>query len=263
MYYDYRHKQDKSFTKSYICKKLGLPNTRSYFGDIIKGKYLSSIKIPLFITLLKLDKNEAHFFRTLVNFNQAADPEERELFFDQLISLNQTPKSILPSKIYRYYKEWYNPVIRTLLHIIDVKNDYALLAKTVYPPITLKQARESVNLLLSLSLIGRNAEGFLKPTDNVISTGPFVKDELVTQYQLECLNQTRKVILCRNQQPRRIITKMMGISRDAYIKIEKKIEKFNAEITSLVHKDENPADRVYQLTMQLIPNSKIHKKDSI
>ena len=262
-YYDFRHKRDKSFTKSYICRKMGLPNTRSYFGDVIKGKYLSAIKVPLFIKLLELDKNEAQFFRALINFNQAVDLEERELFFDQLISLNQTPKSIISSKIYRYYREWYNPVIRTLLHVIDFKTNYALLAKTVYPPIRIKQARESVKLLLSLGLIRRNSKGFLKPTDKVLSTAPFVKDELVTQYQLECLNQTKKVILCKNRQPRRIITKMMGISREAYIKIEKKMEKISSEITSLVHKDENPADRVYQLTMQLIPNSKIQKKDKV
>jgi len=261
-YYDYRHRQDTSFTKSYICKELGLPNTRSYFGDIIGGKYLSSIKIPLFITLLNLDKNEATFFRALVNFNQATDPDERELFFDQLISLNQTPHSILPSrKILKYYKEWYNPVIRTLLHVINVKNDFAYLAKTVHPPITVKQARESIRLLLSLELVYRTTEGFLKPTNNVLSTGPFNNDDLVMQYQLECLNQARKVILHKNQQPRRIITKMMGISRDAYIKIEKKIEKFNSEITSLVHKDEHSADRVYQLIMQLLPHSSIHEKD--
>jgi len=261
-YYIYRHHQDKSFTKSFICKKLGLPNTRSYFGDIVRGKYLSSIKVPLFIILLKLDKNEATFFRALVNFNQADDPDERELLFDQLISLNQTPHSILSSKkIFKYYKEWYNPVIRALLHVIDFKSEYAYLAKTVYPPITVKQATESIRLLMSLGLIHRTDEGFLKPTTNVLSTGSFNKAELVTQYQLECLKHARKVIVHKNQQPRRIITKMMGISREAYVKIEKKIEKINAEITSLVHKDENPADRVYQLTIQLLPNSRIHEKD--
>ena len=31
-YYDYRHRQDKSFTKSYICKELGLPT--DYTGMI-------------------------------------------------------------------------------------------------------------------------------------------------------------------------------------------------------------------------------------
>ena len=200
-YYEYRHKVDKSFTKSYICKELGLPNTRSYFGDIIGGKHLSSLKVPLFIQLLGLDKDEAHFFRTLVNFNQACDPEERELFFDQLISLNRTPKSIIPSSVYKYYKEWYNPVIRALLHIIDFNNDFVHLAKTIYPPISAKQAKDSIKLLQSLELIGRDSNGYLKPTSNVLSTGQFVKDELVTQYQLECLNQTKKVILCKNRSP--------------------------------------------------------------
>ncbi len=51
-YYDYRHSVDQEFTKAYICKKLGLSNTRSYCGDSIAGKTISSLKISLFIKLV-------------------------------------------------------------------------------------------------------------------------------------------------------------------------------------------------------------------
>ncbi|MGL1904318.1 MAG: hypothetical protein OCC49_19445, partial [Fibrobacterales bacterium] len=46
-FYDFYHTEDKAFTKSHICKMIGLPNSRSYFKDILNGKILSAVKIPL------------------------------------------------------------------------------------------------------------------------------------------------------------------------------------------------------------------------
>ncbi|NLE03272.1 MAG: TIGR02147 family protein, partial [Crenarchaeota archaeon] len=60
-YYEARNKYDPDFTKSFICRKLGLPISRSYFQDVLNGKTVSDIKIPLFTKLLELDKDEARF----------------------------------------------------------------------------------------------------------------------------------------------------------------------------------------------------------
>jgi uncharacterized protein (TIGR02147 family) len=56
--------------------------------------------------------------------------------------------------------------------------------------------------------------------------------------------------------PQTISTNVISISNTAYKRIEKKIEKFRSEIRSLVHKDEKPAESVYQLDIALFPNSK-------
>jgi uncharacterized protein (TIGR02147 family) len=95
-YYTCQSQKDKTFTKAHICRELGLPNTRSFFNDILRGRHLSPLKVPLLVKILKLQKEEEQYFRVLVNFNQAFDPDEKELLLDQLISLNRTPKEILP-----------------------------------------------------------------------------------------------------------------------------------------------------------------------
>lgn len=255
----YKHRADKKFSKSYVCKSLGLPNSRSYFLDILNGKFVSQIKIPLFVSVFNLSKEEAHFFRALVNFNQAVeDQSEREFLFEQLISLNQTPKKIISSQEYAYYKEWYHSVVRAILNITDFKKsgNYVKLSQQVFPPITESQARGSVELLLGLKLIKENSNGFLKPTEKVITTGAYAKDEVIKQYQLNSLEIARQAILKNQNQSQRVITKMLSISEEGYNRLLKNLDKINSEIDSIVHKDEAPADRVYQLDIVFFPHSK-------
>jgi len=252
-----RFAYDPTFTKSTICKKLGIAKTRSYFGDVLAGKYVSSVYVARFIKLLELDKDEAQFFRVLVNFNQAEnDPEERELFFDQLISLNKTPTKIIEPKIYAYYKEWHNSALRAILNIYDFDKDYASLAKKVFPPIPAKKAKDSIALMAELGLIAKNDKGYYKPTEKAITTGPYVKNELIKQYQLKCLELAKNALMKNKKLPQVVSTKMISISEQGLKRIQERLIKFDTEIRSLVHKDENPADRVYQLNIHFFPNSK-------
>ncbi len=243
-----------------LCRKLGLPNTRSYFKDILNGKLLSTSKLKLFIRLLGFDEGQARFFRTLVDYNQTVgDPEEREWLLEQLIALNQTPKKIISHDELEYYTHWYHGIIRTILGIVPFKGDHRALGKMLVPPITARQVKDSIQLLKKLKLIERKEGGFLKPTHNVITSGSFAKDEIIKQYQLKQLDNARRAVTAASGPSRRIITKTMGISEEAYEAIQKKLEKFNSEITAIVHKDQKPADRVYHLGMVLVPQSKPYK----
>ena len=251
-----RQTAEKRFSKSALSKLLGLPNTRSYFTDVLKGRKVSNVFIDRFIKIFELNKDEAQFFRVLVLFNQAENVEERELYFDQLISLNRTPKRIMEKNIYSYYKNWYNGVIRALLSMYDFSDNYSDLAKNVFPRISIKQAKESIGLLQKLNLIAKNPKGFYKPTEQSITTPDYVKDELVKQYQLSCLEMAKQSLIKSGPLPQTITTNIISVSDEAYKRIEKKIEKFRSEIRSLVHKDDKPATRVYQMDIALFPNSK-------
>ena len=62
--------------------------------------------------------------------------------------------------------------------------------------------------------------------------------------------------------PQDISTNVMYVSKEAYQRISKKINKLRDEVRSIAHKDTKPADRVYQLDILLFPNSKPPKKAS-
>ncbi len=251
---------DRRFTKSAICKELGLPNSRSYFNDVLNGKPVSSTYIERFINLFGFDTDQAKFFRVLVKFNQADTLEERELYFEQLISLNKTPRKLLDTDVIAYYSEWYHSAIRAALETIDFKDDFASLAKKIFPPITEKKARESIDLLIRLGLIKKNKEGYLKIIDKAIAAGSEIKTELLKQYQLKCLEASNAALIKNNTMHQVFSTNTISISKEGYDRLKKRLAKFKSEIRSLVHKDENQADRVYQMNIQLFPNTKQKKE---
>jgi uncharacterized protein (TIGR02147 family) len=125
-----------------------------------------------------------------------------------------------------------------------------------YNIITAKQATESIALLLDLGLIAKNEQGFYKPTDASIAAPDFVHDELILNHQLTTLENAKSTILNRNVKSSIIATNTLSISDTGYKRLVKKIERFRSEIRSLVHKDESPAEHVYQFNLLLYPSSK-------
>jgi uncharacterized protein (TIGR02147 family) len=251
-----RHAEDKSFTKSRFCKLLGMERTRGFINDVINGKHVTKAVAERFIQVLEFDDDEAQYFRALVSFNQSTMERERELLFDQLISLNRTPRMFVDKKAYAYYSKWYHSAIFTVLDLFDFKDNYKQLAERIYPPITPKQARESVALLKKLGLIEKDEKGCWRGTDKAITAGEYVQDELVKQYQLQCLELAKSVLLMNINRSHNISTMTVSTSKTIHDKIEKKIQKFKAEVRSMVHKDTEPPDRVYQLNLQFFPQSK-------
>ena len=118
-----RVQTDPEFTRAGVCALLGLPKTRSYFNDIVKGKKLSGRMIPKFVEVLGLNKKEAKYFETMVNFDQAKTTTERNAFFDELIKQHPDPHTILDEDAYEYYNHWYNSVLFTALDVMDVSDD--------------------------------------------------------------------------------------------------------------------------------------------
>jgi uncharacterized protein (TIGR02147 family) len=255
-----RYAEDKTFSKNRICRRLGLPNTKSYFRDVLAGKDITPAFIERFITAFELDKEEAQFFKVLVQFNQSANEQERELYFDQLISLNKTPSRFIDTKTYAYYKEWRHPAVRAALDVLDIKDEYRSLGTKFIPPITAKKVQQSIELLANLGLIKRNKSGFWKSTDKNLSAGFCAGNEIIKQYQLNRIEMGKQALLQAPPQVHRTFTMTLSMSTEIMEKLMERLQKLKSEIRSMVHKDTRPAEHVYQLNLQLFPQIKSKKK---
>lgn len=255
-YYTIRKGNDSGFTHTYICHRLGQQNAKSYFNNIVAGRMdVTTTFIDRFIVLLELDGDESQYFRVLVNYNQATSAHEKEFFFDQLVRLNKTPHQLINKDAYSYYKEWYHSAVRALLDIIDFKDDFKVIAKRIFPQITLKQAKESFSLLKQLGMIAENESGFWKPTDKVISSGNLINDALIEQFQIKCLEHAKNVLAAGSDQAHRNITMTISLSDEAFERVTGKIQQFKSEIRSIVQKDETAASRVYHINLNIFPMS--------
>ena len=243
---------DPALHKSEISKRLGLPRTRSYFTDVLNGKKVSSVFLERFVEVLGLSKEETKFFRALVNFNQATGPEEREAAFDLLVSLNRSPRQLVAKPQYQYYRNWWTGALRALLSVEDHGDDWATLARSLRPEITPGQAKSSVRLMEELELLEKR-DGFWKPTALALSTGDDIQDELVLQLQMQQFELARLATMTRLELPKDISTNTLSVSATAFEQIRRRIAAFRSEVRSIVHKDDHPADRVYELCLALFP----------
>jgi uncharacterized protein (TIGR02147 family) len=256
----YRHALDPRFRKSSVCRLLGLKKTRSYFQDVLNGKFVSKPRVEDFVRVFELEKDEAAYFRLLVNFNQATDsPEEREICFGNLLAKAKSPKRLLSAVEYGYYREWFYPVVRAILNFHDVADDYAHLGRLVFPPITAKQARTAMTVLSKLKLIRKDGDGYWRPAEKSLTTGPGVKDILIKQFQLKRLVSAQKALMREGTQPHRVLTRTISLSGKAFQSLQAKIEAFSAEVGALIHADADPADRAYQLDVLFYPCAKMKR----
>ena len=248
-----RQAVERRFNRSEMHRRLGLPNTRSYLSDVLAGKDISPTFLERFVAALELGVDEARFFRVLVRFNQATSPEERELAFDQLVSLNRTPRTVIDPRHYRYYRHWWNGAVRALLAIHDVGDEPRKLARLVSPGITEAQARESLSLLKELELVAKDERGFWKPTQHTLTTGESARGELVRQLQVQQMGLVQNAAMKPGAKGQVVATNTISVSEAGLDMIRKRLERFRSEIRSIVHKDGDPASRVHLVSLAIVP----------
>ncbi len=247
---------DPDFTRAGACVLLGLPKTRSYYNDIVKGKKLSSRMIPKFVEVLGLNKKEARYFETLVNLDQAKTATERNTFFEELLKQHPDSHRILNEDAYEYFNHWYNSVLFTALEVVDVSDDLEPVQKLIFPKVSVGTLKRSLELLERLGFVRKNEDGFWKSCRESVSSGAYNNSDLVRQYQLQCFELSKQALLANNENPSDMGTFTFSVSDDAFKAIAKEIQGLKARVRKIIAQDRKKATGVHQLNIHLFTNLK-------
>ena len=247
---------DPDFTRAGACVLLGLPKTRSYYNDIVKGKKLSSRMIPKFVEVLGLNKKEARYFETLVNLDQAKTAMERNAFFEELLKQHPDSHRILNEDAYEYYNHWYDSVLFTALEVVDVSDDLEPVQKLIFPKVSVGTLKRSLELLERLGFVRKNEDGFWKSCRESVSSGAYNNSDLVRQYQLQCFELSKQALLANNENPSDMGTFTFSVSDDAFKAIAKEIQGLKARVRKIIAQDRKKATGVHQLNIHLFTNLK-------
>ena len=245
---------DPEFTRAGACALLGLPKTRSYYNDIVKGKKLSSRMIPKFIEVLGLNKKEARYFETMVNLDQAKSTAERDAYFEELLRQHPDPHHILDADAYEYYNHWYNSVLFTALEVVDVSDDLEPIQKRIFPKVSVGTLKRSLELLERLGFVRKNEDGFWKSCRDSVSSDAYNNSDLVRQYQLQCFELSKQALLANDDNPSDMGTFTFSVSDDAYKEIAKEIWAMKARVRKIITQDKKKATGVHQLNIHLFTN---------
>ena len=88
-----------------------------------------------------------------MQFKKAKREQDNKVLFEKLMAIQRIDPCRLEPMQYEFYREWYHTAILALLHIAPFKGNYKTLAGLLNPAITIKQAKESCELLTGLNLV--------------------------------------------------------------------------------------------------------------
>jgi uncharacterized protein (TIGR02147 family) len=251
VYQEQRALVEDGFSRTEFCKQLKLPNTRSYFNDVVRGKRVSKTMIERFLKVLNLNEEETLYFRAMVAFDQARSPQARSLAFAQMQKIHPSPKSILEPDAFEYYSKWYHSAIFAILDVLDIGDDFTVLEHSITPPVSRATIRESMELLSRLKLIQKNDSGCWKPTRDRISSGANSQEQLIKQYQAQCLELSKQALETGDNKTQNTTAMIFSVSQQAKQQIEQALNEFRNQVYKLVAEDNDASSQVLHLNINM------------
>lgn len=255
-YYETRKAASPDFSYRYLALRAGI-NSSAFYKYVIEGKRnLTKASLLKTCLALKLKDRDAEYFENLVFFNQAKTLREKNVFFERLTKLRgQYETRRLGPEQADLFSQWHHCAVRETLACVDFKGDYEALAKRLVPPISVKQARDSVTLLTALGLLKKDGQGRWSPTDPVLVSGETVAPAVIEAHQQRMLALASEAFHRFQPDERYMSTTTFSISRTTYALFERRIRELKAELLEAARLDAD-CDHVYQLNLNLFPLSR-------
>ncbi len=255
-YQERRQASEPGFNRTEFCCRLGLPNTRSYFNDVVQGKRVTKTMLGRFIAVIGLEGDEADYFRAMVDFDQGKTPEVRDAAFADMMRLNKNPKAVVDPDGYEFFNNWYNSTVYAILEVMDVSDDLTELSEKIFPPVSVKKLQASLALMQKMELIRRDERGFWKPTKDSMATVQQCKSQMVLQYQKQCLELSKQALDSDGKESRDMTTFTFSVSAEARKKVEDAAEKFKEVVRKIVAADSETPTEVEHINLHVFSNLK-------
>ena len=256
-YYAHRKSVDGDFSQRTFAREAALPaSCSSLLPAVIKGRRQLSQNLRVkFGKAMRLGEREYRYFDLLVQFNQAKGMTEKNFFFAQLAKFRSSRAQIVGETQYRFFSKWYYSAVWNYFGIDQKTRHPGVIAANILPPITPTQAEEAVKLLLELGLIKKTASGYAV-AERHIYTEKNVQAMAARQHIQELMAMAAEVFPTLPADQRQYNALMFSISKDGFSAIKDRIRSFQEELREIIDRDQKE-DRVYTLTLQLFPNTKV------
>jgi len=249
--------EDKKNSHRYIAREIGASSS-GWLSDIISGRINCTEKfIYKLAQFLKMTDKEKEYFELLVKYNQAGTIEEKENYLKKLQLFSDAHSKVIFADNFAFYRKWFIPAIRELLMYYNFSDDYKSLAAQLNPSITVREAKEAIDILLSAKMIYKNISGFYKPHDTIVikDTSPSIT---WASYMSENISLAKEAIFNVPKSERDISAITIGLSDSNFEIACQKIKELRKYLLSLSENDTH-VTTIYQANFQLFPLTKSSK----
>ena len=243
------------FSFQYFANKAGF-KSKSFLKLVIDGrKNLSGESLAKMAKAMKMAPKAFSYFEDLVAFGQADSHKLKNFFFEKLMAYNsRSAGRLILQHQFEFYSKWYHNTIRELVTWDDFRGDYEALAKRIKPPLTVRQVRQSVALLLKLGLIRKSGNAFVQ-TDSIITTGDEVQSLAVKNFHLQNLFLAGESMDTTPANRRDISCLVAGLSEKGFQACKSEIQALRKRLLKIAQGDTGPI-RVYHASFQLFPTTR-------
>lgn len=247
-------KTNQAFSYRYISQKAGIQSS-GHLSMIIQGKRnLTDSMARAISRVIKLNRKETSYFLILVRFNQTKVIEEQAALFQEIASYKSSPVVTVLKGQYEFYEKWYYAVVRELVEVFNINDNWAEIAKLIQPPIKQSEAQNAIEVLTRLDMIKKNENGFYKRCDPIITSGKSSLSYIIKQFQIQNLELARTAYERFENEKRELSTLTLSIDSQTCKIIKERLAQVRSEILELARQVTTPT-QVYQLNMQLFPLS--------
>ncbi len=256
-YYNEQKAKKKKFSYRYFSEKAGV-HTPSFLYYVIENKRnLTESSVLKISQAIGLSGEEAEFFEYLVFFNQAKTINEKTHFYSKLIEVRR-PLDIqhIEADRYEYYSKWYHSVIREVVTFFEFHSDFSRLGAFLTPPITNREAKESISLLERLGFLERDEKGLYHQTSNLVLGRPAPLQAFqIERFQMEMLRMAMKSYDITSIKSRISTSTTFSVSLKTVELFKMRIREFQRDLMEIARID-NMQEQAVQITVNLFPVSR-------
>ncbi len=242
---------NKNFSLRAWASQLGM-SSHGTFYQIINGvrplpkKYVLALSISL-----QLDRKEALYLETLIDFSKAKTVKAKSYYKERLDQLSpRKALSIYEIESFHFLK---NPLNGAIIELTCLK-DFSFDAKWIQNRLAIKatqtEIQKAINLLLELKLIKKDQFGNILRTNEHVYSEQDIRNEALQEYHKNVLDMAKDQISKQDVSKREFNATAMGIKSEDLPKIKEEIRDFLNTFIDKYEADPGSADEIYQLGIQ-------------
>lgn len=225
---------------------------------VMRGKRnLTPATCAAFVEAMKLNKEESAFFRALVDLDQAETDDDRNEAWHRISAARRFREARrVEGDGFKYLSSWHYPAIRELAAAEDFREDPTWIAAALAPRITTAQARRALADLLEMGLLEPDEHGVPRPADATLVTPPQVRGLAVHNYHRQMSTRAHDAVAGFQPPERHLLGVTVGIPQAMVPQLKDELNAVQSRLLDLCDSAEDPAERVFQLNLQLFPLSR-------
>jgi len=253
-FYHFHKKRNSAYSYRLFARKakLGSPN---YLKLVVDGKRrITDRTLYQFSRGLGLTRDEEKYFRELVMYQEVSDPDSKDQHLKALMKYQEkqrTPTPLTESRS-RALGDWHHLVIRELVATKSFKEDPQWIIKRLGGKITESQAKESIELLLSLKLLRRTNEGKLEQTEPLLTSSDDVPGHLLRSLHRFYLRRALASIFSISSDKREMSGLLLSIPTNRVKEVKEEIKEFRKKLNRKYGMDRN-GEEVFFAGLYLFP----------